>query len=188
MALSRDPFNDPAVEAYTASLGKFLHRFAYLEGELQRLLWSESHVDEATATAVFSGVRTLDAIGRCRRIWEAHGIEPSAMLLRAFGQIEVLNGVRNAILHFGARFERDELVVANWRAHTKKVASARPISAEILNQMTADLITIEGALIAHFMTYSVGRGQEIREQFLRAAQAPWRYTPPRRDHSQNKTL
>jgi len=146
---------------YWRALGRFVHEFALTEAYLQEFLWREAATTPEVAKSVFSGVRIEQAMSFCRRIWDARGsTERRAEFDRPFAQLNVLNGARNDIIHFGALgVHAGIFLVSNARiAHTKQTLRTMEATPETLENMSEDLGAIQAAFIADTMTTSVGGG------------------------------
>jgi hypothetical protein len=140
------------------------------------------------ARAVFSGVRTKEALaylGRLasvRRISTAEWLELEPVVI----QLRLINERRNDILHHGASdvAAGGGTVSNDAMALTPKHVQSFPISPEILDDMTADLLKIN----AHFLTRHMGRlplrGKHPDLDAVLAAS--WRYTPPQQSQNRDR--
>lgn len=112
---------EPAPEVkreYFAALGEFVHEFAHVERMTLALLWQMAGLTVPVARAILSGVRADAASNLINRILEVS--PPPAPGTRAdlqdvFGQLGLINSVRNSLLHLGTEFadEGTEFVTSN---------------------------------------------------------------------------
>jgi hypothetical protein len=149
-----------------------------VEASLAILLRIVSDVDAKVAPAIFSGTRADQARSFIKRILDARKEPLDPALKRAFDQFGVINSTRNDIVHYGAQFGEDEMVVANHlAAHTPEALRRHVVSPETLNDMSADLATIQAAIAVALLSKGPIEVIPIREEFRELALAPWRYRP-----------
>lgn len=171
------------MDKYHLALGRFIEAFANTEHWLTRVLWDIAKVDEPTGRAIFSGTRASGAIPFIRRIHEARNATLEANLQRAFEQLATINTMRDRVVHWGLSVEGTalfdaQLVVSNKHiAHSPDKLLSFPISDGILDDMTADLVTIIHAFRVHLI--SQWEDTDVKAELLRGqaqiALAPWRY-------------
>jgi hypothetical protein len=132
------------------------------------------------ALSVFSGVRTDQAASFLRRLADAKAIKRAewAELLPIIEQLGIINDRRNQILPHGAAYiESGRGIVSNKAfAITRDRVRSFPISAEILEDMTADLRKINVHLLIKHMGRPALRGKYPGLRGVLAAS--WRYIPP----------
>lgn len=159
---------------YYKALGTFVHQYSVLEFIMQTALYRYAHVSEKIGRAVFSGVKTDAAMSLIRRISEVESWpkERRERLDYLFAQLTAINGVRNDIVHFGARVEDGRMFVTNqFFAHIEERIRETQVSPEMLIAMADDLTVIT----AHLVFGDIPQGlKEKHHEFLHA---PWRYIP-----------
>ncbi len=180
--LSKDPRVDQSglvdvlsahAQPYWLALGRFIDSFVAVEIGMQELLAIESGVSVQTAKALFQGLQIDRANDALKKIWAANQRTPPDFLSRALVQLVLINSARNDILHRGARFDGKR-----WLVKTKNRADmVRVVTADTLESMTQDTLTIGMAFAAHAMEFGVGRVQEIRSQFLDRVAEEWKFSP-----------
>lgn len=155
---------------------------ALIEALMQRTLWRVAGVSDATAKAVFSGVRTDAAMQYINRVAAAErwSVASKATLQMIFSQLGQINKLRNNILHYGATEgdEQDTWIISNKRfAHLPENISQQAISWETLDSARYDLDKIEYHLI--FLVQTTGHipGPDEAEIYAVLGRA-WRYKPP----------
>src|SRR5260370_28698014 len=138
-------------------------------------LWYHAKTSADIARAVFSGVRTAEAMNFITRIASSTGMskEARAKFDFIFAQLRDINSARNDILHFGATdiAEGQSTVTNALKALTEEKITAFPISPTILNAMTEDLRKIA----FHLYVDHMGRPAPSGALSLMILQAPWRY-------------
>jgi len=166
---------------YYKSLGRFVHTYATVEIAAQVILWVHIRVDMDTAKALLGGTRVRDAMSKVKRIREAMRIaetSPTSKLLEnIFSQLADITSARDDIFHYGAWVDPDgtQARVSNWRhAYSETKLREFRISAEALNDMTADLETCANRLIA--LSEIVAKMRDLRpEDVPDEWKQPWRY-------------
>jgi len=169
-------------QRYYDALGRFVDAFAAAEGATQLVLWHYAKLPTSVALALLSGVRGDDVLNRMRRLVETGDVQQSDWvdLEPTLQQFNLINGTRDAILHYGAQAKSDgERYVTNaLKAHTRQKIRAFSISAEILADMTHDVRKI----IVHLHTRHMGRpplrGTLNLDAVAKILRAPWRYKQP----------
>lgn len=165
--------------AYWLALGQFVDAFSNIEAATQTLLWEVANTPQETARAVFSGVKTDTAISFVRRLFDSKGQQLPPMLDRAFQQLAAINTFRNELLHHGATFDGQDLVVTNRLLALPGREKATPVSPEILASLCFDLGTLQYCFALFLRERQVGALNQIELDALRVrAQLPWRYKPP----------
>lgn len=165
------------LDAYHLALGRFVDRFAHVEGAVYWTLCTASQVPGLNAKAVFSGVRIETACSQVRRIYEINDKPLPKMLERAFSQLKTILEVRNSILHYGyMAYPELNWITSNQRTALPNKAKELPISPKILDQMSEDLVTISFCL-GFQNALSNPLDKETMQRLETCAQAPWQYTP-----------
>lgn len=147
------------------------------------VLMVHARTDVEMSQAIFNGMRVKDAIDCVNRIREAKKLHEtsrnSLVLERIFTHVSHLTKARNDILHHGAWADEGDSTsarVSNWRvAYNERKLQEFPISASILDDMTADVILIEQQLlnlVEHIARKKFVAFDESHEFWHR----PWRYT------------
>jgi hypothetical protein len=171
------------IEEYYSELGRFIHRFAVVEAALQVTLWHYAKTSPPIARAVFSGARVDGAISFIKRIIQVQdpGQDAKQDLEEIFAQINVINGVRNLIVHFGATFGETEATTSNsLLALTPDRIQRAPVSAKILEDMNFDLTTILSRLVGAHTEGKRNRANDF------ARQTAWHYKPPAQANNRQK--
>jgi hypothetical protein len=176
---------------YYSALGAFVDSFSKVEMAMQWTLQWQTRMEEFTARAVFSGVRTDATVGHLGRLAEIKKIEPAEwlQLQPVLRQLGIINKVRNLILHYGTDniAEGRGLVSNAKRALTIERVTPYPISPQILKDMTEDLSKIYLHLAVRHMGRQPLRGKHPYLEKVLAAS--WRYTapePPKKDRQREK--
>ena len=164
---------------YFQALGRFTHTFARAESILTLAFWYYAKVPHKIARAVFSGVRVKDASAAIRRLIQVSPVtaEAKAELDDILGQMIAINDARNDILHYGATdiAEGKGAVTNELKALTESHLTSFPISADILNNMTTDLLKIMFHLRLHHSGIPALRSVSNQLAATTALHAPWRY-------------
>ena len=160
------------------ALGHFVHEFAFVERTLFFQLVVEAELPMEVAQAIFSDARIDKAKDTFKRIRASKGLGLPETLDRAFQQLGIITRARNDILHYGTeQKDKQTLYVTNRLvAHIEDRKREFLISVDILNQMRADIQTIQACFATNLLT---GRAPQefIDAGFGPASQAPWRYKP-----------
>jgi hypothetical protein len=133
------------LEEYWSALGRFADVFALVEHDMQLTLWHCAKVKKPVAQAIFSGTRIDAASGLIKRISEAKRWSQTRrkrldIMLSQLGEI---TRVRNDILHYGGLPLGNEWTVSNMLyAHIQERVRTTKITPKILDNLSADLITI----------------------------------------------
>jgi len=191
MADSIHPDDNPSLEymrsikeaihpraSYYSALGRFMDEFASIEALMHSLLSHHANVDHKVAQAVFSGVKADVAMGHVRRLLEVYPTDNADELRSLFDQLAIINGIRNLIVHYGAKpDELEELVTSNeYMALTADRVRKATVSPKALRRMTDDLLKIHAHLVMHLTPEAVS-GDPLKwcQKMMRQ---PWRYIPP----------
>jgi hypothetical protein len=175
------------LHAYFLALGRFADTFAHTELLTHFVLRWHTRTSSDIARAVFSGVRTKEALGYFRRLSDVGAIRTGEWV-ELLPLVEQLGGIadrRNDILHHGASdiaagggvVSNDAMALTPGRAH---------ISPEILDDMTADLQKIN----VHFLLRHMGR-QALRgkhPELDAVLDRAWRYKLPQRPQRQTNRI
>jgi hypothetical protein len=170
------------LQAYYEALGRFVQMFAEVEKIISQTLWFYAGTKAAVAKIIFAGTQSETAAGYIKAVAKATNASNESLddLENVLQQFGIIRGVRNDILHYGAKFiaEGKGLVSNAWKA--KAEPTEFPISADALLHMEKDLRKI----IAHMGYRHLGRappksafGQKILDEALHS---PWRYKRPSR--------
>lgn len=182
---SKTPEGQQRLREYYEALGRFVDMFARAETALTLTLWHYAKTSPVIAKIVFAGTRTELSSNFIKQIAQATGvsIELRDDLGDVLQQLGIINGVRNAVLHYGVEPES----IAQGRAIVSDALRAKgepttfPISPTVLSDMTADLHKI----IAHLDQSHLGRtkGYTILGDPRAGA---WTYKHPLPQHKQSK--
>ena len=133
-------------QAFHSALGKFIQTFSTVEAWMQRALWCYAKTPEPIGRAVFSGVRIKEGMGLIGRICDVSRISSKkrADLKYIFGQLGIINDLRNDMLHYGARrLTKDwkKRLVSNKRiAITRSRLKTTTVTTETLKDLSAYLV------------------------------------------------
>ena len=177
----------PEHHAYWAALGRFIHRFAMMEQQFHFLLRLTSKTDDAASKAIFSGTRAKQAISWFDRINEARGHSPDADFERAKAQFNVINQMRDDIVHSGAILYQDGFLISNEQRTIARQVRITPVSVADLESMTADLDTIAATV---FIMQLVANDDEPSAYFTdwrEVGRSAWQYKLPPLVSSHRKT-
>lgn len=160
------------------ALGHFVHEFAFVERFLFLQLVIEAELPMEVAQAIFSDAKIDKAKDTFKRIRASKGLPMPEVLDRAFQQLGIITRARNDMLHYGTEQKDEQTLYVSNRlvAHIEERKREFLISVDILNEMHADIQTIQACFAVHLLT---GRAPQpfIDAGFGSAAQAPWRYKP-----------
>jgi hypothetical protein len=179
----------PREREYWEALGRFVEGYAELEQAMSGLLWNLTKISTPIARAVFSGVRAEAASQYINRIFEATKVEPPwrAAFQEVCSRLGPITEARNLIIHHETRRKRrsGDAVVTNKRvALNQKRLRERPMSATILDEMTADLDKIVAHLVILLWFSDGAPAGEIkfmrRVVYAEELASLWRYKPPQR--------
>jgi hypothetical protein len=166
------------------AFGQFIEAFAIVETAMALTLWKYAGVSHRVARAVFSGVRAKEAGDFIKRILEARKA-PQAKRNRLkyiLDQLGEINSARNDIVHYGIQsvWEGNAVVTNALKAATKSKVTHFSASAEILDNMTADLRKITMHLNYEWLEKPRPAQDSLRMGLdNRVLQAPWKYRPQR---------
>lgn len=168
------------IDAFHLALGKFVSQFAGAENGLRSVLRHYSKTTVAISKAVFPGVRVEAACSYLNRLAEIGAVPPRewSELKPVLDQLRVILRVRNDILHYGAsNVDKETGAVTNKAvALTEERVGTIPISAKILDDLSADLMKVRW----HFMLRHVGhvppRGKHASLEAVLMRE--WCYAPP----------
>ena len=170
-AMSDEPYKE-----YWSTLGTFIHAFSLTEARLLSLLRHLARIEPLIGGAMLSGVRVDAGKDYINRILEATGkTEIKQRLERPFAQLGVVNGVRNHIIHWGARHDgKGGLLVSNaFQNPAESRLNEFRVSSDDVKHMTADLFRISALLLLEELP--VFPPEILSDRFLRG---PWSYKPP----------
>jgi len=169
---------------YHKALGQFIEAYATCEMYLYFLLQKIAGVSPEIGAAIFSGVRTEQAISFIRRIWLVQ--EPAKDVRKeldeAMKQLAAINDARNVMVHHASNvyFGYGRVVNNKTRANTKDNVKEYRVSPEILEGMLQDCFRISVTFLKHIHPGSYAEDSE----YLKHA---WRYKPtsnPQKTHGQ----
>ncbi len=168
------------VDVFHQELGKFVAKFSETEALIQTVFWEFAGVQPPTAQAVFSGVRTDDAMGKITRIADAQKWPQTRQKRKqhVFDQLKHINKLRNNILHYGAQLEGPDIWKVTNKAfvHVPENISSEVISPQTLKAAWHDLDTIDLLLLDMVLEGREGRPDpDTVDQALKTA---WQYKPP----------
>ncbi|WP_213738004.1 hypothetical protein [Bradyrhizobium sp. dw_411] len=97
------------VDQYYILLGQFVNCYAFLERDVQAVLWRLAKLETPISQSVLSGVRTEAAVALIYRIADAERWSKcrKEAYKNILDQIQVLNKLRNDLLHRGSELQQD---------------------------------------------------------------------------------
>jgi hypothetical protein len=149
-AHNANPLNPPTAEMrqYWEALGRFMDHFARIERHVAVNLWRLAGIQIRVAQALLSGVRIDQATSLFMRVLDATKAQQSIKdeYSHMFTQLGRINKAKNDIIHYGTEFaEGTEFKTTNKLiAHLDEKIRETPVSTEILNQMSHDLLRSNG--------------------------------------------
>lgn len=166
--------------AYYEALGRFVDMFAKVESTVAQTLWAYANVTPATAKIIFAGTRMDGACGYIKQIAEASNAAGDARndLADVLQQATIINGARNAILHYGATSIAEGEAIVSDALKAKGEPTEIPISPTALNNMTADCRKIVVHLGYRHLKRPPPLGQFGRNVLNSVLRAPWQYKHP----------
>lgn len=171
---SETPQGRERVAAYYVALGRFIDRFSRAESAIEYVLRHYAGVGPKVAVAIFSGVRVDAATKQIKRLAESTKLtqERRTELEDCLTQLDVINGARNAILHFGANDIAEGKGVVTNELKRGERATWFPISPDSLDKMFDDLRRI----VTLLLMYHAGRPIPKSARAIVAALTPaWQY-------------
>ena len=182
---SQTPEGRKRLNEYYGALGRFVDMFSRAEAAVALTLWHYAKTSPEIAKVVFAGTKTDVASTYLKQLAKATGASKELRddLEDVLQQLGIINGARNAILHYGAEPEsvaRGNAIVSN-ALKAKGEPDTFPISPAILMRMLADLYKI----IAHLNSRHLGKRMDytIAGDPTRLA---WQYKHPSRPKSHSK--
>jgi hypothetical protein len=178
-------------EGYLRALGDFVESYANTESLVFTYLHFSSKLTLPVSRALFSGVRTKEAISYIQRIWD---VDPPPDFVRshveeAFTHLHMITDVRNHVMHYGSFLTDEQVRVTSdlGRAHTVERVRQMRIGEEDLITMTRDLFKIGIHIMAAMWVIMSGFDKRREAEFAPLLAAAWRYTqPPARNRKPRK--
>ena len=147
---SKTPEGQKRLKEYYEALGRFVDMFARAETALTLTLWHYAKTAPEIAKIVFAGTRIEQGSTYIKQLVEATGASEERRndLQDVLQQLGIINGVRNAILHYGTEPESiaEGSAIVSDAIRAKGQPSTFPISPTYLNEMIEDLYKIIGHL------------------------------------------
>ena len=179
---------------YWEALGHFVENYAEIEQAISGALWSYAKVSPQIARALFSGTRADAASKYINRILDATKAKKEIKdeFNHLFSQLGHITEARNLIIHHETIWSRRGWLVSNRRiALDRKRTKERPVSVEILNQMSQDLEKISlHLMLLVFRKERVGNThiKLLKNVFAEELASAWLYKPPQQQaHRRKKT-
>jgi hypothetical protein len=172
------------LRAYYEALGRFIAMFAEVETAVTQTLWLYAGTRPTIAKVVFAGAKIDISLTYIKQLAEAVDApqEARADLEYILQQLGIINGVRNAVLHYGATSIAEGNAVVSNALRAKSEPTVFPISPTALDEMTFDLRKIIYHLHYRHMGRQGPRGDYGKAVLDGALSAAWRYkhpTPPK---------
>lgn len=182
---SKTPDGQKRLREYYEALGRFVDMFARAETAVTLTLWHYAKTSPEIAKIVFAGTKIEQGSTYIKQL--AHATEATQELRDdledVLQHLGVVNGVRNAILHYGAEPEsvaKGKAIVSD-ALRAKGQPSTFPISPTSLNDMISDLYKI----IGHLDLRHLGRTKDYT--FLGDPTfGAWQYKRPSPQHKSSK--
>lgn len=164
-----------------AALGRFILRFANTESLLFTTLCVVAQVNPKVGQAIFSGSKADGAVQFIKRMFQVMNV-PVALkasyedLFEHFAQI---NSARNLILHYGISEVGDDFVATDrLKALTEDRVRSMTVSAELFDQMTADLEKINATLMLNLFANEADKEEtSAKSNIGSVSQQTWLYKP-----------
>lgn len=168
------------LQEYYSALGHFIDVFAQVEGVVSFTLWHYAKTVPEIAKIVFSGVKIDVSSTYIKQLAAATKAPQDRIddLADVLQQLGIINGVRNMVVHYGARSVAEGHGIATNELRAKGEPTVFPISAILLQQMTADLRTILVRLRYKHLSVPKPRASENRQFLDELLSAPWQYKHP----------
>lgn len=164
------------LDSYMTALGYFVHRFAEFEVGLQNVMWIASGVDDATARAIFSGVRATQAESSIKRLHLARSISLDPMLEKGTYQLSQLMTFRNGLVHHGTTFMLNETYVSTEDRNIVGKGNRFPVSRDLLKKVAYDLETRSACLVTWTLERRGGPLTQLgKAVWGRTAQRAWQH-------------
>jgi hypothetical protein len=166
---------------YFEALGRFIHEFSQVEQILYMLLCAKLKMEMKVAAALFSGLQTAGIISNIKRLYEADGEKPPALMSTIFEHIGTLTTARNEIVHYGGEGSgaEERRVSTAIKSHMQKKAKDWPVSATTLGLMQSDA---EKAYVLFLNLLSQSGAMDNHPALTRA----WLYKYPSNPRGQSK--
>lgn len=174
--------------AYYEALGRFVDMFARVESTVTITLWSYAGTKPEIAKIAFAGTRVDVGCTYIKQLAETTGAPQDVLndLKDVLQQIGIINGVRNAILHYGATSVAEGRAIVSDALKAKGQPTEFPISPTALDDMTVDLHKIIVHLGYRHLKRPAPLGQFGRDVLSALLNAPWRYKHPVPTQSKTK--
>ena len=150
-----------------------------MEATVHGYLAHLAKIPKEEANALLSGARIMTAVGFIKRLHDARGISLDPAYEAVVEQLGLINGTRDAIVHYGAKFQDGlpSVVSTERTAHIPKKVTIYPISVERLDAMTADLDEIKRGVLAAMYRGTV-EDEVFHMMFGEARPGAWQYKYP----------
>lgn len=168
------------LQAYYEALGRFIDMFARVETAVTLTLWHYARTIPEIAKVIFAGAKIEISSKYIKQLSLATNAADAIKLdlENVLQQLGIINGVRNAILHYGAESVAEGQAIVSNALRAKGEPNVFPISPTALEEMTADLRKIAAHLeyrhLARSKPTDVSGNQPIDE----VLRSPWRYKYP----------
>jgi len=162
------------------TLGRFVVRFADVEGAVSLTLWRYAKTPRAVSLHVFASTRIDQGSTLIKQLALATGAsqEKRDDLAYVLQQLGVINGVRNSILHHGVdSIAEGAAKSSNW-LKAKEAPFEIPVPPEHLEQMIADLNKITLHLLFNHSDRPKPLAPENRAIFDQTLRRAWLYKFP----------
>jgi hypothetical protein len=174
------------LSAYYEALGRFVDMFSRVETLVTLTLWHYAKTSPEIAKVIFAGARMDISSTYIKQLAEATGAPKDLQdnLAYVLQQASIINKARNDVLHYGAEFVAEGQAFVSNALRAKGKPTSFPISPDLLDDMTADLLRISAHLnYRHLMVAKSDEDQADLVVITRALSEgpPWRYK--HREHS-----
>lgn len=181
---SATPEGKERLRAYHEALGRFVHEFARAETAVALTLRKYAGTKTEVAKVIFASTKIDVGSTQIKQIALATGAPKGARddLEYVLQQLGIINGARNAILHYGAELVAEGTAFVSDAIKAKGEPTVFPISPTALNQMSHDANKIVTHLNFRHLGRPLPKGDHGLSELRKIFDAPWQYkhpTPPR---------
>jgi hypothetical protein len=173
---------------YHSALGRFVDMFATVEIAISLTLWAYAKTRPNIAKVIFASTKIDQGSTLIKQLAEATDASETLRddLEKVTQQLGIINGVRNAILHYGAKSIAEGNAIVSNALKAKREPTEFSISPKSLDDMTADLQKIATHLHYRHLGRAVPLGAFGQRALEGVLQSPWRYKHPSQPTVQTK--
>jgi hypothetical protein len=177
---SETPEGKERLRYYYEALGEFIDMFARVESAMTSTLWTYAKTEPKIAKVLFAGVKIELGMTHVKQLAEVAdaAADLKADLIDVFQQLGIINGVRNAILHYGANSIAEGAGIVSDAQKAKGEPREFPISPQDLHEMTEDLKKIAIHLRYRHLGQPAPLGDFGKKTLDKVLLRPWQYKYP----------